>query len=378
MSENETEDKDVAEFVAVTPRASRDETPSEPVAPELVAGSDSATEAEQVDDAAAEDVAPVAEVAEAADAGAEESEAEPAEAGATEAGATEAGATDPDEARSEPEAAQAPVAANEDLEHPSADKTRGEADAAPEAATEPEEPAEVTPVATLKWTPPSLERPAAPGASEPGSAEPAATEPDTTVDGPVEVSVRVAAEGMAAALAGDPATLIDGRENRERSVGPLAIVTAVCVVLAIAAGVVLALAAHSNSRHRATAAARVAALEAAKKETALALTYDYRTLDADFQRAEAGMSRKFRASYAETAATSVTPLAQKTHAISTGTVAAGGVVMATPERARVLVFANQVIQNQQLNATSRLDRSVIDVSMVKEDGHWVIDDLNPF
>jgi hypothetical protein len=204
-------------------------------------------------------------------------------------------------------------------------------------------------------------------------------EPERDADGGVEVSVRVAAEGMAAALSSAaPVPGLERDAEPTRSAGPLAIVTAVCVVLALAAAVLLAVTARTNSHHRAVAAARTAALDAAKRETAVALTYDYRSLDADFQRAEAGMSRKFRANYARTAASSVAPLATKTHAITTGTIAAGGVVSATPDTARILVFANQTVENKLLNATSRLDRSVIEVTMVKENGRWVIDNLQPF
>jgi hypothetical protein len=214
---------------------------------------------------------------------------------------------------------------------------------------------------------------------EPGRTGSEPTEPGRDPADETEVSVRVAAEGMAAALSGNvPLPDEAGTDERPRALGSLAIATAVCVVLALAAGVLLAITAHSNSHHRAIAAARVAALQAAKQETAVALTYDYRSLDADFQRAEAGMSRKFRANYAQTAASSVAPLAAKTHAITTGTVAAGGVVSATEDTARVLVFANQTVENKLLNATSRLDRSVIEVTMVKENGRWVIDNLQPF
>jgi hypothetical protein len=190
---------------------------------------------------------------------------------------------------------------------------------------------------------------------------------------------------MAAALASEPSHEADARHASDRSVGPMAMATAVCVVLTLAAATVLGIAARRNSHDRQIAEARSAtgtavtsALVAAKKETAAALSYDYRTLDADFQRAEAGMSRKFRANYAQTAANSVTPLAQRTHAVTTGTVAAAGVVSATPTTARILVFADQTVQNKLLNATSRLDRSVIEVSMVKENGRWVIDNLQPF
>jgi hypothetical protein len=325
------ESKDVPEFVAVTPRGAVPDQPETQPEP-------AAAEAEPAVDAEPETAAGVEQ---------------PTEPDAP------AGSAQPDTApATAAESASEPVAGAE----PAPD-TADAPDDEPAADTEP------APAPTLQWTAPVLERPA----SLTRGAEP---EPEATTDGDVEVSVRVAAEGMAAALAGHSAA--DAEDDAAgRTIGPLAIVTAVCVVLALAAGALLAVTAHSNSEHRAVAEARVGALDAAKRETAVALTYDYRTLDADFQRAEAGMSRGFRANYAQTVAQSVAPLAQKTHAITTGTIAAAGVISASATTARILVFANQTVENKLLNATSRLDRSVIEVSMLKENGRWVIDKLQP-
>jgi Mce-associated membrane protein len=214
------------------------------------------------------------------------------------------------------------------------------------------------------------------GADSP-SGEEAAAGPAAaaTPPAPPPVTARVAAEGLADALAGIGTP---GMGGIQRGIDRIAVATTTCAVLALAAGTLLAITAYSNSHHRAVAAARVAALAAAKRETAQALTYNYKTLNQDFARAEAGMSRTFRADYAKTAATSVAPLAQKTHAVTTGTIAAAGVESAGPDHARILVFADQTVQNTLLNATSRLDRSVIEVFMVKQDGRWVINDLQPF
>jgi Mce-associated membrane protein len=40
----------------------------------------------------------------------------------------------------------------------------------------------------------------------------------------------------------------------------------------------------------------------------------------------------------------------------------------------VLVFVNQTVTNSQLTAP-RLDRSRIDVTLVRSNGHWLIDKL---
>jgi Mce-associated membrane protein len=142
--------------------------------------------------------------------------------------------------------------------------------------------------------------------------------------------------------------------------------------------VLLAVTAHSNSNRRAVAAARVGALAAAKREAAPFLTYDYRTFDRDVARAEVGMSTKFRASYAHTQASQVKALALKNHSSSHATVVAAGVVSATANRVKVLVFADQVVQNTLLQATSRLDQDQIELFMVKQGGRWVIDDVHTF
>jgi hypothetical protein len=150
------------------------------------------------------------------------------------------------------------------------------------------------------------------------------------------------------------------------------------VVLAVAGSVLLAVVAQRMAHHNAVDDARKAAIAAARTETAATLSYDYRHLAADFAAAERGLTPKFRTSYARTAASSVVPLARQTHAVSTATVAAAGVVSAGADSAKILVYADQTVQNNLLKTTSRLDQSVIEVSMVKRGGRWLIDNLQPF
>ncbi len=226
----------------------------------------------------------------------------------------------------------------------------------------------------------SVEQPPATPLAEQPEAQSSATEPapesPVVPEAPPEVPVRIAADGMADALAGLPER---GPEaDRPRRVGPLQIATAICVILAIAACALLAVTAHSNSHRRAVAAARAEVLAAAKREAAPFLTYDYRTFDRDIARAEAGLSTRFRANYAHTTATEVRALALKNHSSSHATVVAAGVVSAGSDRAKVLVFVDQVVQNSLLQATSRLDQTQIELSMVKQGGRWVIDDVTTF
>jgi Mce-associated membrane protein len=183
------------------------------------------------------------------------------------------------------------------------------------------------------------------------------------------------ADATAGPLAPEPSEVDHGPWAR-RPIG--LVLVSVVVVLAIAASVLLAVVAQRVAHHNGANAARKDAIAAARTETAATLTYDYRHLDADFAVAERGLTPKFRASYAQTTAMSVVPLARKTHAISTATIAASGVISAGSHSAQVLVYADQTVQNNLLKATSRLDRSVIEVTMVKTGGRWLISNLEPF
>jgi Mce-associated membrane protein len=154
--------------------------------------------------------------------------------------------------------------------------------------------------------------------------------------------------------------------------------TAVVAVLALASAALLVIFMVKDSRDVAVAKARVGALAAAKTEMATLLTYNYQTLDSDIAKAEAGMSKSFRVDYAHTATASLTPLAKKEHSVTTATIVAAAVSAATPNSAQVLVYADQTVENKLLNATSRLDTSIVAVSMVKQDGRWVINELTTY
>ena len=53
------------------------------------------------------------------------------------------------------------------------------------------------------------------------------------------------------------------------------------------------------------------------------------------------------------------------------------VVDVVPDR-EVLVYVDQTVQNSLLSAVSRLDQTQIELSMIKQHGRWVIDDVQTF
>lgn len=248
----------------------------------------------------------------------------------------------PETAEPEPAEPESEAAEPEDAE------TAAEDVAAPEVSAPADEPE------------PEAAEPVAPAAAV---AEAAAPEPDPEPEAPATVVLEPAEAEVPV---------------QRRSISGLRLATAAVALLTVVAIVLLVLYIQKDSHNSAVAKARVAALAAAKTETAAALTYNYQSLDTDFAHAEAGMSTSFKANFAALATKTVGPLAMHTHAVTTGTIAAAGVISASTSSAEILVFADQTVENKLLKATSRLDRSVIEVSMVKQGGHWVINDLKPF
>jgi Mce-associated membrane protein len=209
--------------------------------------------------------------------------------------------------------------------------------------------AETGPVPPAAPAPPAPVAPAAP----PPAAPPPAASP---APGPVSPAP---AQGFAAAEPVSSTRLA------------VAVVTAVLAATATAlAGLVTV---HVSSVD-AVEHTRTDVIGAATSGVARVLSYDYRHLDGDFTAAERLLTPHFRKQYDDTTAKGVRPLAAKYKAISSADVSAAGIVDAGRDRAVVLVFVNQTVTNSQLTAP-RLDRSRIDVTMVRSDGRWLIDRL---
>jgi Mce-associated membrane protein len=151
---------------------------------------------------------------------------------------------------------------------------------------------------------------------------------------------------------------------------------AALVVLAVVAVVLAALVGLRVSDHHDRDRASTGALAAATTGVATVLSYNYRSLDADFTKAEALLTPSFRKSYVSTTAKAVQPLAAKYQAVSTAQASAAGVITASAARATVLVFVSQQVTNTQLSAP-RLDRSRIQVELVRSHGRWLINKLTP-
>jgi Mce-associated membrane protein len=168
-----------------------------------------------------------------------------------------------------------------------------------------------------------------------------------------------------------------GERRPARTGAPVAVpALAALVVLAVVAAVLAVLLSLRVSHNHDKNQAATAALSAATTGVASVLSYNYKSLDADFTKAEALLTPSFRKSYQATTAKAVQPLAAKYKAVSTAQVSAAGIIVASMSAAKVLVFVSQQVTNTQLSAP-RLDRSRIEVELVHTHGQWLINKLTP-
>ena len=156
-----------------------------------------------------------------------------------------------------------------------------------------------------------------------------------------------------------------------------------CAVVAVVAVLLAALAGAAAMRRSDNLSAKLSktdeiteVITAASNQVATVLSYDYRQLDEDFDRALAVLTPRFRKSYLSTTAKGVRPLAEKYKAISSAQVTSAGLVEGTADRVVVLVFVAQTATNSQLTAP-RLDRSRIKTTLVRSGDRWLIDNLQP-
>ncbi|MGW2558631.1 hypothetical protein ACWCXB_05155 [Streptomyces sp. NPDC001514] len=194
-----------------------------------------------------------------------------------------------------------------------------------------------------------------PGAKEP---EPDWEAPDWEEPGPEETDAE------------EPPS--HGRRRR----GLLSAVLAVLVLIALVAAVVLV---REYWDGRQTDQARHEALAAAQKAAPVVLSYDYRHLERDFAAARGHLTGAFRDEYGRTTAKVVAPTAKKYQGVVEATVArppgggapAASVVSASPDRAVVLLFVNQVTRSTQVSGP-RVDLSRVRMTLMRTSAGWKV------
>jgi Mce-associated membrane protein len=122
---------------------------------------------------------------------------------------------------------------------------------------------------------------------------------------------------------------------------------------------------------------RNAAMSAASDAAAQALSYSYKTFDADRKKTQDLLAPGSKAAkdYAEAMA-KVAPQAASAKITQKATVLAAGVVSAKEHSARVLLFVNTVTTREG-SKNQQLQQSRIVLSMTRKDGDWTVTDMKP-
>jgi Mce-associated membrane protein len=150
----------------------------------------------------------------------------------------------------------------------------------------------------------------------------------------------------------------------------------VVVLALVITGLVIALLSTDlKLRHQeALTSARTSAVAAAKADAIELASYDYRHLDQDFGTVRQHSSPSFQASFSQSSNALASVLARY-HATAVASIVSAGVVSATTTRAVVLVFLVQTVTNTTQRSGPQKDQSRIQMTLVRNHGHWLIDQV---
>jgi len=124
------------------------------------------------------------------------------------------------------------------------------------------------------------------------------------------------------------------------------------------------------------AAAQQLATNAARDGTVALLSYAPDTLDKDLANAKSHLTGEFLKYYGDFTDKIVAPAAKQKGVKTEATVTRAAVSEMHPDRAVVLVFVNQVTTSKDRPDPALATSSVM-VTMVKQDGRWLISEFNP-
>jgi Mce-associated membrane protein len=145
-----------------------------------------------------------------------------------------------------------------------------------------------------------------------------------------------------------------------------------CVLIAgLAVALILSLLALSNQD--AQASSRTSALVAARTYAVQLASYNYRDLERGFAAVVADSTPSFRRSFTESSDALKSTLTQY-KATADASVVSAGLVSSGTSRAVALVFLTQRIANST-QTTPTTDRSQVQITLVRSEGRWLIDQV---
>ena len=147
------------------------------------------------------------------------------------------------------------------------------------------------------------------------------------------------------------------------------------LVAVVAAGVVILI--RENQHLQAMEDARGPALNAARSHAEDLLSYDYRTIQDDVDRAADGATGSFRAEYVKTFKTVLFEQAKAQQTVVKAQVRSASVVDAQPDRVVVLLFVNQATTKKDAKDT-KIDQPRVQMTLNKVDGKWLVSKVVSF
>ncbi|MCZ7457154.1 hypothetical protein [Streptomyces sp. WMMC940] len=171
----------------------------------------------------------------------------------------------------------------------------------------------------------------------------------------------------------------DGGPQGRRSPRRRLLVCAVLALLTVAGLVAAALLGTAYAHGRQADEGRARALAAARKAAPAVLSYDHRHLDRDFAAARGHLTGPFLEEYRRTTTKVVAPTAKKYQGVVTASVVtppgggspAASVVSASPDRAVVLLFVNQVTRSTRVDGP-RVDLNRVRMELTRTSGGWKV------
>jgi Mce-associated membrane protein len=155
--------------------------------------------------------------------------------------------------------------------------------------------------------------------------------------------------------------------GRTRLVVPI---VAGVVIVALAVGLVLT--SLRVRRADTTNSARASAVAAAKAYAVDLSSYDYRHLGHDFGIVTAHSTPSFARTFGQQS-DALKPVLTKYRATAKATIDAVGLTSGSANRAVILVLVSQTVSNSVQKKGPTTDRSQVSLTLVRQHGHWLID-----
>ncbi|MGX1811165.1 h domain protein [Nocardia sp. NPDC055321] len=151
---------------------------------------------------------------------------------------------------------------------------------------------------------------------------------------------------------------------------------AVLTLVAVAAVIVLGINAFRYVDQRDDDQRRQDAVDAASRTVTAMFSYDHATVDTELPKAADGLSGDFRSDYLRLVHDAIAPGAKEKKLTVKATVVASGIISDDSTHAVVLLFLNQLTTGADTpQGTSTGSRAR--VSLVEEDGRWLISQVTP-